>query len=58
MPSPEPAAAAAAGPGPVAEPGRAPLKLVKAGVRRELTPLEREFLSPLLEIQETPPSPA
>src|SRR5690242_3025119 len=26
--------------------------------RPALTPLEREFLSPLLEIQETPPSPA
>ncbi len=36
---------------------RPALKLVKSGARRELTPLEREFLPPLLEIQETPPSP-
>src|SRR6185437_95597 len=34
------------------------LAIVKAEARgRELTPLEREFLPPLLEIQETPPSP-
>jgi len=34
------------------------LKLVKPpGRGSELTPLEREFLPPLLEIQETPPSP-
>src|SRR5579884_1681558 len=37
--------------------GQAPkLRLVKPGLR-ELTPQEREFLPPLLEIQETPPSP-
>jgi len=34
------------------------LKLVKPSKRGgELTPLEREFLPPLLEIEETPPSP-
>jgi membrane fusion protein, hemolysin D len=33
------------------------LRLVKPAESRELTPLEREFLPPLLEIQETPPSP-
>ncbi len=33
------------------------LRLVKSGARRELTAQEREFLPPLLEIQETPPSP-
>src|ERR1700722_15916775 len=33
------------------------LRLVKSGVKRDLTALEREFLPPLLEIQETPPSP-
>lgn len=33
------------------------LTLVKPDRRRELTALEREFLPPLLEIQETPPSP-
>ena len=33
------------------------LRLVKSGVPRDLSPLEREFLPPLLEIQETPPSP-
>lgn len=39
--------------------GAAPkLTLVKPATRsRELTALEREFLPPLLEIQETPPSP-
>jgi membrane fusion protein, hemolysin D len=38
--------------------GDAPkLRLVKSGVKRELTAQEREFLPPLLEIQETPPSP-
>jgi hypothetical protein len=56
MLSPEPAIAAT-GPTPATE-GRAALKLVKSGARRELTALEREFLPPLLEIQETPPSPA
>ena len=49
--------------GPAAEPPDAPkgsgtLKLVKPPPSGpELTPLEREFLPPLLEIQETPPSP-
>jgi hemolysin D len=57
MLSPEPATATA-GPAAAATEGRAPLKLVKSGARRELTALEREFLPPLLEIQETPPSPA
>jgi hemolysin D len=57
MLSPEPAAATAV-PNSVSVEGRAALKLVKAGARRELTALEREFLPPLLEIQETPPSPA
>jgi len=40
-------------------PGRQPrLRLVKPVAHsRELTPTEREFLPPLLEIQETPPSP-
>jgi len=34
------------------------LRLVKpAGRSRELTALEREFLPPLLELEETPPSP-
>jgi len=33
------------------------LRLVKSGVPRDLSPLEREFLPPLMEIQETPPSP-
>jgi hemolysin D len=38
--------------------GSANLKLVKSPARADkLTPLEREFLPPLLEIQETPPSP-
>jgi len=38
--------------------GAANLKLVKPpAMGAELTPLEREFLPPLLEIQETPPSP-
>lgn len=57
MPSPEPASkpeGSARGPH-----GDTPrLRLVKPGERRELTPQEREFLPPLLEIQETPPSPA
>jgi len=39
-------------------PASAPkLRLVKSGVKRELNAQEREFLPPLLEIQETPPSP-
>ena len=54
MPSPESVAK-----DPVAErKADAPkLRLVKSGVPRDLSPLEREFLPPLLEIQETPPSP-
>src|SRR4051794_34786512 len=49
-----PAAAAAAG----AAPGAGVLTPPSRGMRqRELTPLEREFLPPLLEIQESPPSP-
>jgi hemolysin D len=56
MPSPE-RAAASAGVHAMAD-ARAPLKFVKSGAKRELTALEREFLPPLLEIQETPPSPA
>ena len=56
MPSPEPASK---GRDPASEAkAEAPkLRLVKAGASRELSPLEREFLPPLLEIQETPPSP-
>ena len=57
MPSPEATAIAEAATAPAAPPGRVPLKLVKSGKPAELTPLEREFLPPLLEIQETPPSP-
>ncbi len=56
MLSPDPAVAAAI-PSAAVE-TRAPLRLVKSNARHELTPLEREFLSPLLEIQETPPSPS
>lgn len=45
-------------PEPDAPKGPVSLKLVKPPARGgELTPLEREFLPPLLEIQETPPSP-
>ena len=33
------------------------LRVVKRGAPRDLSPQEREFLPPLLEIQETPPSP-
>ena len=56
MPSPE---AVAKNQDPAAEAkGDAPkLRLVKPGAPRDLSPLEREFLPPLLEIQETPPSP-
>jgi len=57
MLSPEPIATTAV-PASAPTAGRATLKLVKSGGRRELTALEREFLPPLLEIQETPPSPA
>lgn len=43
---------------PDAPPDSPKFALIKSEVRgRELTPLEREFLPPLLEIQETPPSP-
>ncbi len=56
MRSPEPAAVA--GGSPASAEARPALKLVKSGPPRELTALEREFLPPLLEIQETPPSPA
>jgi hemolysin D len=57
MPSPEPSIQSQGAPG--RTPGRIPrLRLVKpGGSSNELTPLEREFLPPLLEIQETPPSP-
>jgi hemolysin D len=55
MPSPEASssdpAARASAPGPHPQ-----LRLVKSG-RADLTALEREFLPPLLEIEETPPSP-
>jgi len=56
MPSPEPSSKER---DPAEEgKGEAPkLRLVKSGVSRDLSPLEREFLPPLLEIQETPPSP-
>jgi len=56
MPSPEPASK---DPGLASVPrGDSPkLRLVKSGEKRELTAQEREFLPPLLEIQETPPSP-
>jgi hemolysin D len=57
MPSPEPASKHD-GPSPEQPRGETPkLRLVKSGERHELTPQEREFLAPLLEIQETPPSP-
>src|SRR4051794_26687369 len=54
-----PDAASKAGDAPAAaREGAAKLRLVKsAGPSRELTAQEREFLPPLLEIQETPPSP-
>jgi hemolysin D len=57
MPSPEPSVQSQGTPG--RTPGPIPrLRLVKpGGSSSELTPLEREFLPPLLEIQETPPSP-
>jgi hemolysin D len=55
MPSPEPASKFDE---PQGGRGETPkLRLVKSGKRRELTPQEREFLPPLLEIEETPPSP-
>lgn len=57
MPSPESLNVATA---PTAAPAnsRAPLRLIKSTGPRELTALEREFLPAILEIQETPPSPA
>lgn len=56
MPSPEPLPNQ--GDGESGVKAEAPkLRLVKGGARRELTAQEREFLPPLLEIQETPPSP-
>lgn len=58
MLSPEPVFTTAAPPPNPPGGTRAHLKLVKSGGRGELTALEREFLPPLLEIQETPPSPA
>jgi hemolysin D len=57
MPSPDASTVAAESMSPAAD-ARPPLKLVKVGGPRGLTALEREFLPPLLEIQETPPSPA
>ena len=59
MPSPEASiqSQGTSGSGPARGPA-SNLRLVKpAASSRELTPLEREFLPPLLEIQETPPSP-
>ncbi len=56
MPSPEPASNDVR-PSPEAGGDAPKLRLVKSGEKRELTPQEREFLPPLLEIQETPPSP-
>jgi hemolysin D len=57
MPSPEPQAAVG-DKAPPAHGGSPKLRLVKpAAGARDLTALEREFLPPLLEIQETPPSP-
>jgi hemolysin D len=54
MPSPE----RVAGEGPASRGPTPKLRLVESAPRaRELTALEREFLPPLLEIQETPPSP-
>jgi hemolysin D len=58
MLSPEPVTTTAAPPASPSGGTRTHLKLVKSGGRGELTALEREFLPPLLEIQETPPSPA
>jgi hemolysin D len=56
MPSPEPQPKVEVGTG--AAQAEAPkLRLVKSGVKRDLNAQEREFLPPLLEIQETPPSP-
>jgi membrane fusion protein, hemolysin D len=56
MPSPKRLAPATEVPAPAPDAPR--LATVKAETQgRELTPLEREFLPPLLEIQETPPSP-
>jgi hemolysin D len=55
MQSPETAVPADASGQPIR--GRAPLSLVKSPKTSNLSALEREFLPPLLEIQETPPSP-
>src|SRR5258708_24151785 len=58
MLSPEPLAKDGGGKPSGEAQGDAPkLRLVKPGAKRELTAQEREFLPPLLEIQETPPSP-
>jgi hemolysin D len=55
---PFPRRAVPSGTEPEAQKGTTNLKLVKPPARGgELTALEREFLPPLLEIQETPPSP-
>jgi hemolysin D len=57
MPSPDAVDKADAG-GPKPKRSGPTLRLIKPPNRpQELTPLEREFLPPLLEIQETPPSP-
>src|SRR6185437_11013675 len=58
MPSPE-RALEDGGSTPSGQRGDPPQKLrvIKSGGDRKLTPQEREFLPPLLEIQETPPSP-
>jgi hemolysin D len=58
MPSPE-KRVAAPGSGTSADSDLPQLRLVKTGsaAAQTLTTLEREFLPPLLEIQETPPSP-
>ena len=58
MPLPEPAAPATKTPGSAPREGAAQLAVVKpTGRSRQLTAMEREFLPPLLEIQESPPSP-
>ena len=57
MPLPEPQPRAARAP-PASHDEAPKLRLVKPAAQpRELTALEREFLPPLLEIQESPPSP-
>jgi hemolysin D len=58
MPLPEPTAPAPETPGGSPQRDAPKLTLVKpVGRSRELTAMEREFLPPLLEIQESPPSP-